>query len=144
MVRLGIRPRRSSVDACRLVLNLVGLFLYGPVHSASDSNRLLVGTSIDITVTRESSTPCGDKIVLNVQDPNTGVTSQYPASQVGSCLNPLWHVPINTGMNPNTAYKCWPSRGTNSSQSVPMLPNGQTAYNNCSAEVQSDRRDLSR
>lgn len=139
MVRPWAEQRRSSIDANVLVLKIVGIFLFGHVHGASDPNRLFAGTSIDITATRGSSTPCGDKIFLNVQDPNTGVTNQYPASQMGSCLDPLWHVPINAGMNANTVYKCWPSRGTDNSQSVAMLPNGQTAYNKCSAEVQSDR-----
>lgn len=117
--------------------NFIVLIQQSYVQSASDLNRMFVGTSIDITATRGSSTPCGDKIFLNVQDPNTGTINQYPASQMGSCLNPLWHVPINSGMNPNTVYKCWPSRGTDNPQSVAMLPNGQTAYNKCSTEVES-------
>ncbi len=105
------------------------------VESLSDPNRLIAATSIDITVTRSSSTPCGDQLLLNVQDPDTGIVNQYPATQMGSCLNPLWHVPIPTGMNADTPYKCWPSRDTDNPQSVAMLPNGQIAYNKCSAEV---------
>lgn len=104
-------------------------------HSASDPNQMPASTSIDITVTRASSTPCGDQIFLNVQDPDTGVINQYPATQLGSCLKPLWHVSIPSGLNTNTAYKCWPSRDTDNSQSVAMLPNGQIAYNKCGAEV---------
>jgi hypothetical protein len=38
-------------------------------------------------------------------------------------------------MNTNTPYKCWPSRDTDNSQSVAMLPNGQIAYNKCGTEV---------
>ncbi len=105
------------------------------VESLSDPNRLIAATSIDITVTRSSSTPCGDQLLLNVQDPDTGIVNQYPATQMGSCLNPLWHVPIPSGMNADTPYKCWPSRDTDNPQSVAMLPNGQIAYNKCSAEV---------
>jgi hypothetical protein len=105
------------------------------VDSLSDPNRMPAATSIDITVTRGSSTPCGDPLILNVQDPDTGTINQYPATQMGSCLNPLWHVSIPIGMNANTPYKCWPSRDTDNTQSVAMLPNGQIAYNKCGAEV---------
>jgi hypothetical protein len=116
----------------------IGFNLLNSIHfveSLSDPNRLIAATSIDITVTRSSSTPCGDQLLLNVQDPDTGIVNQYPATQMGSCLNPLWHVPIPTGMNADTPYKCWPSRDTDNPQSVAMLPNGQIAYNKCSAEV---------
>jgi len=105
------------------------------VESVSDPIRIPAATSIDITVTRGSSTPCGDPILLNVQDPDTGIINQYPATQIGSCLNPLWHVSLPNGMNTNTSYKCWPSRYTDKSQSVAMLPNGQIAYNKCGTEV---------
>jgi hypothetical protein len=119
-------------------LNLIYL-----AKSASDPKLLFASTSIDITVTRSSSTPCGDQLLLNVQDSNTGVITQYPATQMGSCLNPLWHVPIPTGMNADTPYKCWPSRDTDNSQSVAMLPNGQIAYNKCGAEVNSKGKQKS-
>jgi hypothetical protein len=79
-------------------LNIINI-----VESALDSNRLIAATSIDITVTRSSSTPCGDQLLLNVQDSDTGIINQYPATQMGSCLNPLWHVSIPTGMNANTS-----------------------------------------
>lgn len=105
------------------------------VESASELYQIPAATSVDITATRGSSTPCGDQIFLNVQDPNTSIINQYPATQVGSCLNPLWHVSIPNGMNTNTPYKCWPSRDTDNPQSVAMLPNGQIAYNKCGAEV---------
>jgi len=116
----------------------VGLNLLNIIHraeSVSDPNRMPAATSIDITATRGSSTPCGDQILLNVQDPDTGIINQYPATQMGSCLNPLWHVSIPIGMNTNTPYKCWPSRDTDNSRSVAMLPNGQIAYNKCGTEV---------
>lgn len=107
--------------------------------SASDGHRMSVATSIDITVTRGSSTPCAEQIYLNVQHPETGVIRQYPAKQTGSCLKPLWHVSIPMGMTVNTAYKCWPSRDNDDSQSVAMLPNGQIAYNKCGTEVMDIR-----
>jgi hypothetical protein len=116
----------------------IGVNLLSMIHfvkSLSDPNRMPAATSIDITVTRGSSTPCGDQLLLNIQDPDTGIVNQYPATQMGSCLNPLWHVSIPTGMNANTPYKCWPSRDTDNAQSVAMLPNGQVAYNKCGAEV---------
>jgi hypothetical protein len=105
------------------------------VQSTSVQNQMPAATSVDITATRDSSTPCGDPILLNILDPNTNITQQYPATQMGSCLNPVWHVPIPTGLNTNTSYKCWPSRDTDNSQSVAMLANNQIAYNKCEAEV---------
>ncbi len=116
----------------------LGLNLLNNIHlveSMSSPNQMPAATSVDITATRGSSTPCGDQIILNVQDPNTSIINQYPATQMGSCLNPVWHVPIPTGLNTNTSYKCWPSRDTDNSQSVAMLPNGRIAYNKCGAEV---------
>ncbi len=123
------------VNKCRLLtgLNLLNSIRY--VESVSDPSQMLATTSIDITVTHGSSTPCGDQLLLNVQDPDTGNINQYPATQIGSCLNPRWHVSISTGMNSNTPYKCWPSRDTDNSQSVAMLSNGHIAYNKCGAEV---------
>lgn len=108
------------------------------IHSsrtASDSHRMSAATSIDITVTRGSSTPCADQIYLNVQHPDTGIVRQYPAKRTGSCLKPLWHVSMPIGMSAHMAYKCWPSRDTDNSQSIAMLSNGQIAYNKCGAEV---------
>lgn len=118
----------------------IGLNFIIDVESVSDPNRIPASTSIDITVTRSSSTPCGDQLLLNIQDPDTGIINQYPAIQMGSCLNPRWHVSIPNGLNTNTPYKCWPSRDTDNLQSIAMLPNGQIAYNKCTAEVKIKRR----
>ena len=122
-------------------LKLIIVFghLLNDAQTQSEPMRSPAATSIDIIVTRSSSTPCGDQMMLNIQDPNTGIVNQYPAPQVGSCLSPHWHVSIPNGLNTNTAYKCWPSRDTDNSQAVATLPNGQAAYNKCGAQVYIDR-----
>jgi len=84
-------------------LKLIIVFghLLNDAQTQSEPMRSPAATSIDIIVTRSSSTPCGDQMMLNIQDPNTGIVNQYPATQVGSCLSPHWHVSIPNGLNTN-------------------------------------------